>query len=129
MSGFGFGSSNNSSSLFGGSSTSAFGSSSVFGQNNNTMNSNNTLMGGSNQTEAKNAEVVSPPEDSISSLAFSPASLPQNYLIAGSWDNKISCWEIQQMGNMFQSVPKAQQTSTAPVLDACWSDVCFFLHF
>lgn len=37
----------------------------------------------------KDFEVVSPPDDSISSLAFSPATLPQNFLIAGSWDNQV----------------------------------------
>lgn len=38
---------------------------------------------------SKAIEVVSPPEDSISSLAFSPAALQQNFLIAGSWDNNV----------------------------------------
>lgn len=38
----------------------------------------------------KDFEVASPPDDSISSLAFSPACLPQNFLIAGSWDNQVS---------------------------------------
>lgn len=35
-------------------------------------------------------EVTQPPDDSISALAFSPASLTQNYLIAGSWENSVS---------------------------------------
>lgn len=38
----------------------------------------------------KDFEVTSPPDDSVSSLAFSPASIPQNFLIAGSWDNNVS---------------------------------------
>ena len=38
----------------------------------------------------KDFEVVSPPDDSVSSLAFSPAALPQNFLVAGSWDNNVS---------------------------------------
>ena len=38
----------------------------------------------------KDFEVTSPPDDSTSSLAFSPATLPQNFLIAGSWDNNVS---------------------------------------
>ncbi|KAG0417882.1 hypothetical protein HPB47_005286 [Ixodes persulcatus] len=67
----------------------------------------------------KDFEVVSPPDDSISSLAFSPASLPQNFLIAGSWDNQIRCWEVQSTG---QTIPKAQQTHQGPVLDVAWSD-------
>ena len=39
-------------------------------------------------------EVVSPPDDSISCLEFSPASLAQNYLIAGSWDNSVSLFRF-----------------------------------
>lgn len=38
----------------------------------------------------KDFEVTSPPDDSVSSMAFSPATLPQNFLIAGSWDNNVS---------------------------------------
>ncbi|KAH6922993.1 hypothetical protein HPB50_020497 [Hyalomma asiaticum] len=67
----------------------------------------------------KDFEVVSPPEDSISSMAFSPASLPQNFLVAGSWDNQIRCWEVQSTG---QTIPKAQQTHQGPILDVAWSD-------
>lgn len=35
-------------------------------------------------------EVTSPPDDSISCLAFSPPTLPGNFLIAGSWANDVS---------------------------------------
>lgn len=38
----------------------------------------------------KDFEVIQPPEDSVSALAFSPAALLRNYLIAGSWDNSVS---------------------------------------
>ena len=38
----------------------------------------------------KDFEVVSPPEDSTSALAFSPATIPSNLLVAGSWDNCVS---------------------------------------
>jgi hypothetical protein len=38
----------------------------------------------------KDFEVTSPPDDSISSLAFSPTTVQQNFLIAGSWDNNVS---------------------------------------
>lgn len=37
----------------------------------------------------KNFEVTSPPDDTVSSLEFSPPSLQQNYLIAGSWDSSV----------------------------------------
>ncbi|KAJ3649056.1 hypothetical protein Zmor_020818 [Zophobas morio] len=67
----------------------------------------------------KDFEVTQPPDDSISSLAFSPATLSQNFLIAGSWDNNVRCWEIEQSG---KSVPKSMQACGGPVLDVCWSD-------
>lgn len=67
----------------------------------------------------KDFEVVQPPEDSISALAFSPATLPQNFLIAGSWDNNVRCWEIEQNGT---SIPKSMQACGGPVLDVAWSD-------
>ncbi|XP_018334109.2 mRNA export factor isoform X2 [Agrilus planipennis] len=67
----------------------------------------------------KDFEVTSPPDDSISSLAFSPATIHQNFLIAGSWDNNVRCWEVEQTG---KTVAKAMQTCGGPVLDVCWSD-------
>nr|QBH73980.1 mitotic checkpoint protein and poly(a)+ RNA export protein [Brunneria borealis] len=67
----------------------------------------------------KDFEVTSPPDDSVSSLAFSPASIPQNFLIAGSWDNNVRCWEVEQTG---KTIPKSMQTMQGPVLDVCWSD-------
>ncbi|XP_077991148.1 mRNA export factor-like [Glandiceps talaboti] len=67
----------------------------------------------------KDIEVTSPPDDSVSCLAFSPMTIPSTFLIAGSWANDVRCWEIQSTG---QTVPKAQQTHTGPVLDACWHD-------
>lgn len=67
----------------------------------------------------KDFEVTSPPDDSISCLAFSPAALQQNFLIAGSWDNNVRCWEVEQSG---KTVPKSMQTCGGPVLDCCWSD-------
>ncbi|XP_026281590.1 protein Rae1 [Frankliniella occidentalis] len=67
----------------------------------------------------KDFEVVSPPEDSISSLEFSPAALQQNFLVAGSWDNYVRCWEVEQTG---KTVPKSMQNCDGPVLDVCWTD-------
>lgn len=95
-------------SLFG---TSTFGNTgSVFGQ----QQTPNT-----NTTQNNDIEVSSPPDDSISALEFSPGTMPQTFLVGGSWDNNIRCWEVQQNG---QTIPKAQQTHTGPVLDVCWSD-------
>ena len=44
----------------------------------------------SNANPMKDIEVVSPPDDSVSCLEFSPASVPQTFLVAGSWDNNVS---------------------------------------
>lgn len=74
----------------------------------------------SNSNPMKDFEVVSPPDDSISSLAFSPASIPQNFLVAGSWDSNVRCWEVEQTG---KTVPKSMQTMGGPILDVCWHDV------
>lgn len=103
-------------SLFGSpSNQSSFG---AFGQTQNLIANHNPM---------KDFEVASPPEDSTSALAFSPPALPQNYLIAGSWDNQVRCWEIQQVTGgaqpAWQSIPKAQQSHQGPVLDVAWSDV------
>lgn len=78
----------------------------------------------SSSNPMKDFEVVSPPDDSVSSLAFSPATLPQNFLVAGSWDYNVRCWEVEQTG---KTIPKSMQTMGGPVLDVCWSDVSFSL--
>uniref|UniRef100_A0A3P9LG25 Rae1 protein homolog n=1 Tax=Oryzias latipes TaxID=8090 RepID=A0A3P9LG25_ORYLA len=95
-------------SLFGTTSSFGTGGTGVFGTT--TTDSHNPM---------KDVEVTSPPDDSISCLAFSPPTMPGNFLIAGSWANDVRCWEVQDNG---QTVPKAQQMHTGPVLDACWSD-------
>lgn len=43
-----------------------------------------------NVNPMKDFEVTSPPEDSTSSLRFSPPTIPQNFLVAGSWDCNVS---------------------------------------
>ncbi|KAJ8669870.1 hypothetical protein QAD02_001129 [Eretmocerus hayati] len=72
-----------------------------------------------NPNPMKDFEVVMPPEDSTTSLAFSPATIPQNFLIAGSWDCNVRCWEVEQTG---KTNPKSMQSMTGPVLDVCWHD-------
>lgn len=67
----------------------------------------------------KDFEVTSPPDDSVSCLSFSPATMQKNFLIAGSWDNNVRCWEVESTG---KTVPKSMQTCGGPVLDVCWSD-------
>ena len=57
----------------------------------------------------KDFEVTSPPDDSVSSLAFSPATIPQNFLIAGSWDNNVSIFycrkQLHEIYNEYSPVP------------------------
>ena len=118
MSGFGGFGTTPSTSLFGSPSTQpTFGG---FGQTSNLIQNHNPM---------KDFEVGNAPDDSIAALAFSPPALPINYLIAGSWDNQIRCWEINQVNQGWQSVPKAQQSHQGPVLDVAWSDVSIGFNY
>jgi len=63
----------------------------------------------------KDIEVAQPPNDGISSLAFSPKA---NYLVAGSWDNQVRCWEVQNNGT---TIPKGSISHDGPVLSVGWS--------
>jgi len=97
---------------------SSFGASS-FG-NNTTVGGGISLGLGNQPNPMKDVEVTNPPDDSISCLRFSPPSVNNaSYLIAGSWDNNVRCWEIQGNG---QSIPKTQQSMQGPILDVCWHD-------
>jgi len=71
--------------------------------------------GAGNYNPNKDAELVSPPPDAISSLHFSPTS---NFLTVTSWDNQVRCYEVQPNG---QSQPKAAFSHAAPVLCSAWS--------
>lgn len=74
----------------------------------------------------KDFEVTSPPSDSISGLVFSPPSLQQNFLVSGSWDNVIRCWEVTGSAQTsWQTIPKAEQRHNGAVLDVRFSDVGF----
>uniref|UniRef100_A0A8C6I741 Rae1 protein homolog n=1 Tax=Mus spicilegus TaxID=10103 RepID=A0A8C6I741_MUSSI len=95
---------------------SLFGSTSGFGTGGTSMFGSTTT---DNHNPMKDIEVTSSPDDSIGCLSFSPPTLPGNFLIAGSWANDVRCWEVQDSG---QTIPKAQQMHTGPVLDVCWSD-------
>jgi len=61
--------------------TSTFGGTSLFGGSSATPANHNPM---------KDIEVPSPPDDSVSVLAFSPGTLPSMFLAAGSWDNNVS---------------------------------------
>ena len=63
----------------------------------------------------KDMEVVSPPEDGISSLNFSPVG---NMLVATSWNNQVRCWQVQSNGT---SEAKAMTQHEQPVLCSDWS--------
>ncbi|MEJ1279170.1 ribonucleic acid export 1 [Cricetulus griseus] len=95
---------------------SLFGSASGFGTGGTSMFGSTAT---DNHNPMKDIEVTSSPDDSIGCLSFSPPTLPGNFLIAGSWANDVRCWEVQDSG---QTIPKAQQMHTGPVLDVCWSD-------
>lgn len=69
----------------------------------------------------KDIEVSAPPDDTVSAMEFSPMALPQNFLLAGSWDSSVRLWEVEQSG---KTVPKHMQTMGGAVLDVCWADVC-----
>lgn len=54
----------------------------------------------------KDFEVASPPEDTVSCMEFSPETMQQNFLIAGSWANDVRCWEVEMTG---KTNPKAMK--------------------
>lgn len=68
-----------------------------------------------NYNPNKDVELSQPPQDSISSLHFSPVA---NYLVATSWDNQVRCYEIQADG---RSAGKAATSHEQPVLCSAWS--------
>ncbi|KAK4958396.1 RNA export factor gle2 [Elasticomyces elasticus] len=64
---------------------------------------------------SKDVQVANGPGDSISNLAFSPAS---DHLAVSSWDNKVRIYSIDQNG---QSSPAAMLEHQGPALDCCWA--------
>ncbi|CAM9575689.1 unnamed protein product [Phaeothamnion confervicola] len=63
----------------------------------------------------------SPPSDTVSDLAFSPNA---QFLVAGSWDNGVRCWELQRQSateGVVNAAPKAQINHEAPVLSVDFS--------
>ena len=72
---------------------SLFGNSSVFGTNTAATTGFGTAAAGSGLSNPnKDYEIANPSDDSISSLAFSPATIQQNFLVSGAWDNNVRCW-------------------------------------
>lgn len=106
---------------------SSIGSNSLFGNPPATSAFGNTAVVGGGHNPNKDIEVNSPPDDSISGLAFSPPALQQNFLVSGSWDNQIRCWEVTGGVGAWQTIPKAQQSHSGAVLDVRFSDVSTIL--
>lgn len=52
--------------------------------------SSKTVAASANTVKGKDYEVVQPPDDTVSAMAFSPAAVKQHFLVAGSWDNSVS---------------------------------------
>ncbi|OQV21814.1 mRNA export factor [Hypsibius exemplaris] len=81
----------------------------------------------------KDYELPSPPDDTVQTLRFSPATVQQNFLASGSWDGLVRLWEVnipsaqqnaqnQVIPPNIQAAPKAQQTAGGPVMDLSYSD-------
>ncbi|GMH40308.1 hypothetical protein BSKO_08212 [Bryopsis sp. KO-2023] len=74
-------------------------------------------------------EVVSPPSDGISSIAFSPSA---NHMAATSWDETVRVWEVsasQWGGGAVQSQAKLMQKHSSPVLCSGWSNTGSHVFF
>ncbi|KAF7424222.1 hypothetical protein PC9H_009527 [Pleurotus ostreatus] len=63
----------------------------------------------------RDVEAPQPPSDSISSMSFSGRA---DYLAAGSWDNSVRIYEVD---NSLQSQYKAMYSHRGPVLSVCWN--------
>lgn len=70
---------------------------------------------------AKDVQLASPPEDSISALSWSPVA---NHLAVSSWDNKVRIYDVTSTptGNGVAAMDFA-----SPVLACDWSKVCRFV--
>ncbi|KAK2760934.1 Poly(A)+ RNA export protein rae1 [Arachnomyces sp. PD_36] len=88
----------------------------LFGSNPSSASASGTAQS-SNGDISKDVPLSNPPEDSISDLAFSPAS---EHLAVASWDKKVRIYEINDQG---QSEGKAMFEHDGPVLNCCWSPV------
>jgi len=65
--------------------------------------------------DVKDVELVNPPSDSISKVAFSPTA---DVLAVASWNNEVRLYGVSPTG---QTSPTAMYTHEGPVLDICWS--------
>jgi len=65
--------------------------------------------------EVKDLEVVDPPDDSISCIAFCSTA---DILAVASWNNEVRLYDVGSNG---ETRPKAMYKHDGPVLDICWS--------
>lgn len=70
-----------------------------------------TGMGGADQ----DVEVVQPPTDGVSGLAFSPVA---DFLAASCWDNNVRIYGVESNGT---TSAKAMYSHEGPALDVTWS--------
>ena len=67
-------------------------------------------LGGTADNPMKDFVVNQPPDDTLTALRFSPSSVSSTFLTSSSWDNKVRCWEINQMAGTAN--PKAEQVTS-----------------
>jgi mRNA export factor len=67
---------------------------------------------------SKDVALVSPPDDSVSDVAFSPTG---DFLAVASWDKKMRIYQVTDQGT---SEGKAAVDFDGPVLGCAWSSVC-----
>ncbi|KAF8318493.1 WD40 repeat-like protein [Clavulina sp. PMI_390] len=63
----------------------------------------------------KDIEVVAPPSDSVSRVAFSPVA---DLLAVSSWNNEVRIYDVGPNG---ETQPRGMYTHDGPVLDLSWS--------
>ena len=92
------------STLFGSTGTGLFGNTNT---NTQVAQSGLNAVGGNNENPMKDFLVNQPPDDTLTALRFSPASVSSTFLTSTSWDNRVRCWEINQIAGTAN--PKAEQ--------------------
>ncbi|KAK7205466.1 RNA export factor, nucleoporin Rae1 [Myxozyma melibiosi] len=88
---------------------------SLFGSTTPSTGTSSTQVLGTAADLQADRDLVSPPEDSVSSLAFSPQA---EFLAVGSWDKKVRIYELAPNGD---SQGKALYEQQGPVLSVHWS--------
>lgn len=64
--------------------------------------------------------LTNPPADTVQALSFSPEALfPKSFLVSGSWDSEVRCWEVQSSNGSSSGVGMIKHDG--PVLDVAWS--------